>query len=145
MGGGILLRIMGLDVGDATIGIAVSDELGLIAQAISTIRRKTTKEDLQSLENIIDEKNIVKVVIGFPKNMNNTIGERGNKTLEFAEILKEAFPNLEIILWDERLTTVAAEKALLEANISRRSRKKVIDKIAAVLILQNYLDAQKNK
>lgn len=145
MGGGILLRIMGLDVGDATIGIAVSDELELIAQAISTIRRKTTKEDLQSLENIIDEKNIVKVVIGFPKNMNNTIGERGNKTLEFAEILKEAFPNLEIILWDERLTTVAAEKALLEANISRRSRKKVIDKIAAVLILQNYLDAQKNK
>lgn len=139
------MRIMGLDVGDATIGIAVSDELELIAQAISTIRRKTTKEDLQSLENIIDEKNIVKVVIGFPKNMNNTIGERGNKTLEFAEILKEAFPNLEIILWDERLTTVAAEKALLEANISRRSRKKVIDKIAAVLILQNYLDAQKNK
>lgn len=145
MGGGILLRIMGLDVGDATIGIAVSDELGLIAQAISTIRRKTTKEDLQSLGNVIDEKNIIKVVIGFPKNMNNTIGERGNKTLEFAEILKEAFPNLEIILWDERLTTVAAEKALLEANISRRSRKKVIDKIAAVLILQNYLDAQKNK
>lgn len=139
------MRIMGLDVGDATIGIAVSDELGLIAQAISTIRRKTTKEDLQSLGNVIDEKNIIKVVIGFPKNMNNTIGERGNKTLEFAEILKEAFPNLEIILWDERLTTVAAEKALLEANISRRSRKKVIDKIAAVLILQNYLDAQKNK
>lgn len=136
---------MGLDVGDATIGIAVSDELRLIAQAVNTIRRKSIKEDLKALESIIDERKISKIVIGFPKNMNNTIGERGKKTIEFSEIVKETFPDLEIELWDERLTTAAAEKTLLEANISRRNRKKVIDKIAAVFILQNYLDAQKNK
>lgn len=139
------MRIMGLDVGDATIGVAVSDELKLIAQAINTIRRKNIKEDLKAIESIVDEKKISKIVIGFPKNMNNTIGERGKKTIEFSEIVKETFPDLEIELWDERLTTAAAEKTLLEANISRRNRKKVIDKIAAVFILQNYLDAQKNK
>lgn len=135
---------MGLDVGDATIGVAISDELRLIAQALNTIRRKSIAEDLKALESIINERKISKIVIGFPKNMNNTIGERANKTMEFSEIVKEAFPNLEIILWDERLTTAAAEKTLLEANISRKNRKKVIDKIAAVFILQNYLDAQKN-
>lgn len=139
------MRIMGLDVGDATIGVAVSDELKLIAQALNTIRRKNIKEDLKAIESIVDEKKISKIVIGFPKNMNNTIGERGKKTIEFSEIVKETFPDLEIELWDERLTTAAAEKTLLEANISRRNRKKVIDKIAAVFILQNYLDAQKNK
>lgn len=136
---------MGLDVGDATIGVAVSDELKLIAQAINTIRRKNIKEDLKAIESIVDEKKISKIVIGFPKNMNNTIGERGKKTIEFSEIVKEAFPNEEIILWDERLTTVSAERVLLEANVSRKKRKKVIDKVAAVFILQNYLDTQKSK
>lgn len=135
---------MGLDVGDATIGVAISDELKLIAQALNTIRRKSIAEDLKTLESIINERKISKIVIGFPKNMNNTIGERANKTIEFSGIVKENFPNLEVILWDERLTTAAAEKTLLEANISRKNRKKVIDKIAAVFILQNYLDAQKN-
>lgn len=138
------MRIMGLDVGDATIGVAISDELGLIAQALNTIRRKSMIEDLKVLESIIDEREISKIVIGFPKNMNNTIGERANKTIEFSKIVKETFPGLEIVLWDERLTTAAAEKTLLEANVSRKNRKKVIDKIAAVFILQNYLDAQKN-
>ena len=138
------MRIMGLDVGDATIGVAISDELKLIAQALNTIRRKSIAEDLKTLESIINERKISKIVIGFPKNMNNTIGERANKTIEFSGIVKENFPNLEVILWDERLTTAAAEKTLLEANISRKNRKKVIDKIAAVFILQNYLDAQKN-
>lgn len=136
---------MGLDVGDATIGVAVSDELELIAQAISTIRRKTIQEDIKAIRNIIVGKKINKIVIGFPKNMNNTIGERGNKTIEFSEIVKTAFSDLEIVLWDERLTTVAAEKVLLEANVSRKNRKKVIDKVAAVFILQNYLDSQKSK
>lgn len=139
------MRIMGLDVGDATIGVAVSDELELIAQAISTIRRKTIQEDIKAIRNIIVGKKINKIVIGFPKNMNNTIGERGNKTIEFSEIVKTAFSDLEIVLWDERLTTVAAEKVLLEANVSRKNRKKVIDKVAAVFILQNYLDSQKSK
>lgn len=134
------MRIMGLDVGDATIGVAVSDALGYTAQGITTIRRKKLEEDLDCLKNIIMEKNINKIVVGLPKNMNNTIGPRGEITLEFANILKERFPQTEIVMWDERLTTCAAERALLEADVSRKKRKQVVDKIAAVLILQGYLD-----
>ncbi len=137
------MRIMGLDLGDATIGVAVSDELGMIAHGITTIRRKSLKYDIDSLKNIICEKNIERIVIGFPKNMNNTIGPRGEKTIEFSQILKENFPGLEIELWDERLTTCAAERTLIEADVRRKDRKKVIDKLAAVLILQGYLDSMK--
>ncbi|MDD2481072.1 MAG: Holliday junction resolvase RuvX [Lutispora sp.] len=138
------MRLMGLDVGDATIGVAVSDELGWIAHGVCTIRRKSLNEDLKQLDEIIKEKNIDKIVIGLPKNMNNTIGERGNKSIEFEEIIKSAYPELETVLWDERLTTAAAQRTLLEANVSRKNRKKVIDKIAAIFILQSYMDAQKN-
>lgn len=134
------MRIMGLDLGDATIGVAVSDELGMIAHGMTTIRRKSLKYDIDSLKNIICEKAIKKIVIGLPKNMNNTIGPRGEKTIEFSEILKENFPELEIVFWDERLTTCAAERTLIEASVRRENRKKVIDKLAAVLILQGYLD-----
>jgi len=134
------MRIMGLDLGDATIGVAVSDELGMIAHGITTIRRKSLKYDIDSLKSIIYEKDIKRIVIGLPKNMNNTIGPRGEKTIEFSEILKENFPELEIVLWDERLTTCAAERTLIEASVRRENRKKVIDKLAAVLILQGYLD-----
>jgi putative Holliday junction resolvase len=137
------MRIMGLDLGDATIGVAVSDELGMIANGVTTIRRKSIKYDIDSLKNIICEKNINKIVIGFPKNMNNTIGPRGEKTIEFSELLKENFPGIEIELWDERLTTCAAERTLIEADMRRKDRKKVIDKLAAVLILQGYLDYMK--
>lgn len=136
------MRIMGLDVGDATIGVAVSDELGLIAHGITTIRRKSLKSDIDSLKNIIFEKDIKRIIVGLPKNMNNTVGPRGEKCLQFANVLKENFPGVEIVMWDERLTTSAAERTLLEADVSRKNRKKVIDKLAAVLILQGYLDAK---
>lgn len=134
------MRIMGLDVGDATIGVAVSDALGMIANGLPTIRRKNINYDLDSLKCIICEKNIKRIVVGLPKNMNNTIGPRGEKTIAFSNVLKEAFPEVEVVMWDERLTTCAAERTLLEADVSRKNRKNVIDKLAAVLILQGYLD-----
>lgn len=138
------MRIMGLDLGDATIGVAVSDELGMIAHGITTIRRKSLNYDIDCLKNIICEKAIKRIVIGLPKNMNNTIGPRGEKTIEFTKILKESFPDLEVVMWDERLTTSAAERTLIEAGVRRENRKKVVDKLAAVLILQGYLDNMKN-
>lgn len=134
------MRIMGLDVGDRTIGVAVSDELGWTAQGIETIRRAGMDNDLKRLGDLILSKNINKVVVGLPKNMNNTIGPRAEKTMEFADILKNYFKDIEIVLWDERLTTTAAHRTLLEADLSRKKRKKVVDKIAAIFILQNYLD-----
>lgn len=139
------MRIMGLDLGDVTIGVAVSDELGMIAHGITTIRRKSLNYDLDCLKNIIYEKDIKRIVIGLPKNMNNTIGPRGEKTIEFVKILKEKFPEQEIEMWDERLTTSAAQRTLIEANVRRENRKKVIDKLAAVLILQGYMDNMKNQ
>lgn len=138
------MRIMGLDLGDATIGVAVSDELGMIAHGITTIRRKSINYDIDSLKSIICEKDIKRIVLGFPKNMNNTVGPRGEKSIEFSQILKENFPEIEIAMWDERLTTCAAERTLIEASVRRKDRKKVIDKLAAVLILQGYLDNMKN-
>lgn len=137
--------MMGLDVGDATIGVAASDELGMMAHGITTIRRTKIENDLDSLKNIINEKNIKRIVVGLPKNMNNTIGPRGQISIDFAELLKEKFPELEIVMWDERLTTVSATRVLLEADMSRKKRKTVIDKVAAVFILQNYLDMQSSK
>jgi putative Holliday junction resolvase len=139
------MRTMGLDVGDATIGVAASDELGMMAHGITTIRRTKIENDLDSLKNIINEKNISRIVVGLPKNMNNTIGPRGQISIDFAELLKERFPGIEVALWDERLTTSAAERVLLEADMSRKKRKTVIDKLAAVLILQNYLDMERSK
>lgn len=132
-------RILGLDVGDKTIGVAVSDPLGLTAQGIITIERNGIKNDFKALKSIIDEYEIAKIVVGFPKNMNNTIGPQGEKVLEFVEEIKKEF-KLEIILEDERLTTVAAEKLLINGDVSRKKRKKVIDKVAATYILQTYLD-----
>ena len=138
------MRILGLDVGDRTIGVAVSDELGWTAQGIETIKRTSIIKDLKRLDELVKEKNIKTIVIGFPKNMNNTIGPRAEKTIEFADIIKENFKDIEIVLWDERLTTSAAQRTLIEADVSRKKRKLVIDKIAAVFILQGYLDL-KNK
>ena len=138
------MRIMGLDLGDATIGVAASHELGMIAHGITTIRRKSLNYDLDCLKSIIIEKDIKRIVVGLPKNMNNTIGPRGEKTLEFVKLLKESFPEQEIEMWDERLTTSAAKRTLIEGNVRRENRKKVIDKLAAVLILQGYMDNMKN-
>ena len=133
-------RIMGLDVGDKTIGVALSDPLGWTAQGLKTVRRTGIKKDLQELGEIIEEYDVKKIVVGLPKNMNGTIGPQCKKVLEFNEKLSKRFNDIEIIQWDERLTTVAAERTLIEADVGRKKRKEVIDKIAAVHILQGYLD-----
>ncbi|WP_096201393.1 Holliday junction resolvase RuvX [Bacillus sp. FJAT-45350] len=136
------MRILGLDVGTKTVGIAISDELGWTAQGHDTIRR-TEEEDpmlvFESIAKLVKDYDIEKVVVGLPKNMNGTIGPSGEACQQFAEQLKQYITG-PIILWDERLTTVAAEKMLISADVSRKKRKKVIDKMAAVMILQGYLD-----
>lgn len=134
------MRILSLDVGDKTIGVAVSDPLGFTAQGLTTIRRKNTGYDIQELSKICTEYSVETIVCGLPKNMNGTIGIQGEKVLEFCEIIKQ---NIQIPLkmWDERLTTAAAHRAMLEADLSRTKRKKIVDKIAAVYILQGYLDS----
>ena len=132
-------RILGLDVGDKTVGVAVSDLLGLTAQGITTIRRESKKKDFQALEELIVQYEIKKVVVGLPKNMNGTLGPQSEKTMKFGEKLKNKF-GVEIIYIDERLTTKSAERVLIEGDMRRKNRKKVIDKVAAVFILQAYLD-----
>lgn len=132
-------RIMGLDVGDKTIGVAISDPLLLTAQGLKTIKRESNKKDIEEIEYIIKEYNVIKIIVGFPKNMNNTVGPQGEKVLKFVDKLKKKV-RIEIILEDERLTTVAAERALIEGDVSRENRKKVIDKVAATYILQTFLD-----
>lgn len=133
------MRILGLDVGDKTIGVAISDPLGFTAQGVTTIRRKNYTYDIEELKKICDEYGVESIVSGLPKNMNGTLGPQGEKVLEFCERLKEAL-NIKIDMWDERLTTVAAHRAMLEADLSRAKRKKLVDKIAATYILQGYLD-----
>jgi putative holliday junction resolvase len=137
------LRIMGLDVGSKTVGIALSDELGWTAQGLETL--KINEEEnvfgFDEIGKIIKEYEVSKVVVGLPKNMNGTIGPRGEASQFYARELEERF-GIPAILWDERLTTVAAERVLLEADMSRKKRKKVIDKMAAVMILQGYLNSQ---
>ena len=134
-------RIMGLDIGDKTIGVAVSDIMGIIAQGVKTIRRESKKKDIEELKNIIKERQVNKIVSGLPKNMNGTLGPQGEKVLKLCELIKEE-TGLEIDFWDERLTTVAAERSLIEGDVSRKKRKKVIDMLAAVIILQGYLDSK---
>ena len=135
------LRYLALDIGDKTIGIAVSDLLGLTAQGIKTIRRISNKKDLQELGEIISEFEADTLIIGLPKNMNGTEGERCEIVRNFADKISAAFPDIKQIFWDERLSTVAAEKNLIAADVSRKKRKQVIDKMAAVYILQGYLDS----
>jgi putative Holliday junction resolvase len=138
------LRILGLDYGTKTTGVAVSDPFGWTAQGLEIIRRQdenNLKPTLARLSELCTEYKVEKIVLGLPKNMNNTIGERGEKTLLFKEKL-EARLKIPVIVWDERLSTVAAEGILLEADMSRKKRKDVIDKLAATIILQNFLDAK---
>ncbi len=137
------MRIMGLDFGSKTVGVAVSDELLITAQGVEIVRRKSEgklRQTLARIEELIQEYQVEKIVLGYPKNMNNTEGERCEKTNEFKEML-ERRSGLEVILWDERLTTVAADMAMMEAQIRREERKNYVDKIAATLILQGYLDS----
>lgn len=136
-------RIMGLDIGDKTIGVAVSDLMGLTAQGVTTIKRVGKKKDIEAIKQIISEKQVNKIVSGLPKNMNGTVGPQGEKVQKFCELLKEE-TNLPIEFWDERLSTVAAERSLIEGNVRRENRKKVIDMLAAVIILQGYLDLKRN-
>lgn len=138
------MRLMGLDYGDKTIGVALSDEMGWTAQGLETIRRSNKKSDMDRLNAIIVEHQVEEIVVGLPKNMNATIGPRGELSMEFAEVLQKKF-KLPVHLWDERLTTAAAERTLLEADVSRKKRKQVIDKMAAVFILQGFLDSKKRR
>lgn len=137
------MRVMGLDYGAKTVGVAVSDPLGLTAQGVETITRtqeNKLRKTLARIEELTRNFEVEKIVLGFPKHMNNDIGERAEKTLEFKEML-ERRTGLEVELWDERLTTVSAEKVLMESGVRRENRKLYIDKIAAVFILQGYLDS----
>ena len=137
------MRILGLDYGSKTVGVAVSDPLGLTAQKVETIWRKQEnklRRTLARIEELIAEYEVEKIVLGFPKNMNNTVGERAEKALEFGEMLKKR-TRLEVIMWDERLTTVEADRTLIEAGVRRENRKQYLDGIAAVFILQGYLDS----
>lgn len=138
------MRILGLDIGQKTIGLAISDPLGLTAQGIKTIYRKNKKTDIEELKKVCKEYEVETLVVGLPKNMDNSIGFAGQKIQEFSSLIEEEL-GLKIEFWDERLTTVAAHKAMLEADLSRGKRKKIVDKVAATYILQGYLDRIYNK
>ena len=136
------MRLMGLDYGSKTVGVAVSDPLGLTAQGAETVWRKQEnklRQTLARIEELISEYQVERIVLGYPKNMNNTIGERAVKSLEFKEKLEKR-TGLPVVMWDERLTTAEAERTLMETGVRRENRKQYLDQMAAVLILQGYLD-----
>lgn len=138
------MRVMGLDFGSRTVGVAVSDPLGLTAQGIETIWRKEEnklRRTCARIEELIREYEVDCIVLGLPRHMNNDVGDRAEKSLEFGEMLRRR-TGLEVVMWDERLTTVQAERTLIESNVRREDRKKYVDKIAAVFILQGYLDSK---
>ena len=134
-------RYLGLDIGDRTIGVAVSDLMGLTAQGVETIRRKNLASDIARLGELMQQYETRELVSGYPKNMNGSEGERCEVVRSFIDEVKKVYPDIHVMFWDERLSTVAATRSLLEADLSRRKRKKVIDKMAAVFILQGYLDS----
>lgn len=136
------MRILGLDYGSKTVGVAVSDPLGLTAQGVEIIRRKSEnkmRQTLARIEELINEYQVEEIVLGLPKNMNNTLGDRAEKSLELKETL-ERRTGLPVVMWDERLTTVSANRVLMETGVRRENRKEHVDEIAAIFILQNYLD-----
>lgn len=135
------MRIMGLDVGSKTVGVAVSDALGWTAQGIETVKIDEENEEfgIERIRELVQQYGVTEFVVGFPKNMNNTIGPRGEASKAYANLLRETFA-MPVTLWDERLTTMAAERLLIEADVRRKNRKKVIDKMAAIMILQGFLD-----
>ena len=139
-----MIRIMGLDFGSKTVGVAVSDPLGITAQGIEIVRRTSEnklRKTLARIEELVAEYEVTEIVLGFPKNMNNTIGERAEKSLAFKEML-ERRTGLPVVMWDERLTTVAANRTLIEGGVRRKNRKDYVDMLAAVYILQGYLDSR---
>ena len=136
------MRLMGLDYGSKTVGVAVSDPLGLTAQGVETVWRKQEnklRQTMARIEELISEYQVERIVLGYPKNMNNTVGERAVKSLEFKEKLEKR-TCLPVVMWDERLTTAEAERTLMETGVRRENRKQFLDQMAAVLILQGYLD-----
>ncbi|MFC3417977.1 Holliday junction resolvase RuvX [Salinicoccus hispanicus] len=135
-------RILGLDVGTKTVGVALSDALGWTAQGLTTLKINYAEESygIEEVSQIVRDNNVSRIVVGLPKNMNNTVGESGDRSIHYSKLLEKKLPDVKIILWDERLSTVGAERSLLEADLSRKKRKAVIDKMAAVFILQGYLD-----
>ena len=135
------MRAMSLDVGTKTIGIATSDLMWMIANGVETIRRTSVERDFARIGELIKDHEVSTLVVGYPKNMNGSIGERAQICEAFAEELRNRFPVCKVVLWDERLSTVAAEKVLVDADMRRNKRKKIIDMMAAVVILQNYLDS----
>lgn len=137
------MRILGLDVGTKTVGVALSDEMGWTAQGMETIRinEERNKFGFERVQELVKQYNVDTIVVGLPKNMNGTIGPRGEACQQYAEQLRELL-GIEVIMWDERLSTMAAERLLISADVSRKKRKQVIDKMAAVVILQGYLDSK---
>jgi len=135
-------RILALDLGKSRIGLAVSDELGWTAHGLPTLERIGPKKDLAKLRDIVAQYQVRKLVVGLPRNMNGSLGPQANLVLEFIEQLKKKL-RLDVIPWDERLTTQAAERVLIEADMSRSKRRKKVDQVAAVLILQGYLDSRR--
>ena len=138
-----MTRIMGLDVGDKTIGVALSDPMFLIANPLETIKRKKASLDINRLVELINEYDIEKIVVGLPKNMNNSIGPQSMKVMSFVDLLKKQ-TDREIVYQDERMTTLQSERVLIDMDVRRENRKEHIDKIAASFILQTYLDGRKN-
>lgn len=142
-----MTRIMGLDYGSKTVGVAISDELGITAQGVETITRSEEgklRRTLARIAELSQEYRINRIILGYPKNMDNSAGARVKKTEEFVDMVRRR-TGLPVVFWDERLTTVSAERVLMESGVRREKRKAVIDKIAAVLILQNYLDSGRGK
>ena len=140
------MRILGLDFGSKTVGVAISDELLITAQGVEIIRRKSPsklRQTLARIDELVQQYGVEYIVLGYPKNMNNTEGERCEKTKEFKEMLEKR-TGLEVVLWDERLTTVAADRSMMETGIRREHRKEFVDEIAAIFILHGYLDYLSN-
>ncbi|WP_211747538.1 Holliday junction resolvase RuvX [Paenibacillus sp. Marseille-Q4541] len=138
------MKILGLDYGDRRIGVALSDAFGWTAQGLEVIERRREGNEIARITELVKLNEVSEIVVGLPKNMNGTVGPRGEICIEFAEVLRETL-DLPVHLWDERLSTVSAERTLVEADVSRKKRKKVVDKMAASLILQNYLDAKSTR
>ncbi|BCC31465.1 Holliday junction resolvase RuvX [Bacillus cereus] len=137
------MRILGLDVGTKTVGVAISDEMGWTAQGLETIKISEERGQFgfDRISELVKQYDVDKIVVGLPKNMNGTIGPRGEACQQFAENLRELL-QLDVVMWDERLSTMAAERLLISADVSRKKRKQVIDKMAAVVILQGFLDSK---
>ena len=136
-----MMKILGLDLGSKTIGVAISDDLFLTAQVLTSIKRTTLEKDLAVMVSLVDEYGVEEIVVGLPINMDGSTGDSARKAESFIEKLRETF-SIRIIPWDERLSTVAAERILLEGDLSRKKRRKVIDRLSAAIILQGYLDSR---